>query len=375
MSDSAKDWYVFDGVDRVDTPALMVYPERAAQNIERLIKMVPDVKMLRPHVKTSKSADATRLMLAQGIRKFKCATITEAEMLGRCKAPDVLLAYQPTRQKLERFFTVLQAYPETTYSCLVDNLKSGQMMDALASERGIVLPVFIDLNAGMNRTGIVARAAYDLFVALSALSGLEIRGFHAYDGHIREVDLQQRTEQCNADFVAIEDMRKRVNEAGYGYPLLIAGGSPTFLIHTKRKNVEYSPGTFVFWDKGYRDAIPEQDFLYAALVMCRVVSMPTDSKICIDLGYKCISSENELQNRVYFLNAPDLKPFSQSEEHMVIEAGEEHQYQIGDVLYAVPIHICPTVAMYDQAHTVIDQKLDGIWPIQARDHEVAFIPA
>jgi D-serine deaminase-like pyridoxal phosphate-dependent protein len=369
MSASANEWYTFKETDRIDTPALMVYPDRVAQNIKRLKAMVPATGVLRPHVKTNKSVDATRMMIAHGINKFKCATITEAEMLGRCKAPDALLAYQPTRQKLDRLLKVLRAHPDTAYSCLVDNLKSGQMMDAFAREHGIVLSVFIDLNAGMNRTGIAAEPAFNLFVALSSLSGLNVRGFHAYDGHIRNLDVQERTAHCDADFAAVEDMREKISQAGYPYPLLIAGGSPTFLIHSKRKNVECSPGTFIFWDKGYHDTIPDQDFLYAALVVSRVVSMPTASKICIDLGYKCISSENELQNRVFFLNAPDLKPYSQSEEHMVIEVGEGHNYQIGDLFYVVPIHICPTVAMYDQAHTVIEHSLYDTWPIQARDHE------
>ncbi len=83
--------------------------------------------------------------------------------------------------------------------------------------------------------------------------------------------------------------------------------------------------------------------MYAALVLTRIISLPDETKICIDLGYKSIASENELQYRVFFLKAPYLKPVSQSEEHMVLDAGKGHGFNIGDVLYALPVHICPTV--------------------------------
>jgi D-serine deaminase-like pyridoxal phosphate-dependent protein len=107
-------------------------------------------------------------------------------------------------------------------------------------------------------------------------------------------------------------------------------------------------------------------------VMTRVVSLPTANKICIDLGYKSLASENELQNRVAFLGHPELKPSGQSEEHMVLEAGESHNFKIGDVLYAVPVHICPTVALFEQAFVVEEGKVSNSWRVVARDRIVNY---
>jgi D-serine deaminase-like pyridoxal phosphate-dependent protein len=103
-------------------PALVVYPDRVKYNIDLVKTMVDDVARLRPHVKTHKSPAVTKLMLHAGIGKFKCATIAEAEMLGMCKAPDVLLAYQPNTPKLARFIRLIKTYPDTDFSCLVDNI-------------------------------------------------------------------------------------------------------------------------------------------------------------------------------------------------------------------------------------------------------------
>ena len=78
----------------IDSPALLVYPAIVKDNIRVAKEMIGDVKRLRPHVKTNKTAEVNQLMLDAGVTKFKCATIAEAEMLGSLHVPDVLLAYQ-----------------------------------------------------------------------------------------------------------------------------------------------------------------------------------------------------------------------------------------------------------------------------------------
>ena len=89
--------YKIKNINDLDTPVLVVYPDRVKHNIQTAIDMVGDVARLRPHIKTHKSAEVARLMMDAGITKFKCATIAEAEMLGIAGAKDVLLAYQPIR--------------------------------------------------------------------------------------------------------------------------------------------------------------------------------------------------------------------------------------------------------------------------------------
>ena len=111
MAIENKNWYQIDNIDELDSPVLIVFPERVKANIQTAISMVADVSRLRPHVKTNKSAEATQLMLDTGITKFKCATIAEAEMLGMIKAPDVVLAYQPLGPKLYRFIELVRNFP------------------------------------------------------------------------------------------------------------------------------------------------------------------------------------------------------------------------------------------------------------------------
>ena len=107
------DWYTISNIAELDTPALVVYPDRVRENIRRAIDMVGDAARLRPHVKTHKSPQVTRMMLEAGILQFKCATIAEAEMLALEGAPDVLLAYQPIGPKVERLVALIQKFPKS----------------------------------------------------------------------------------------------------------------------------------------------------------------------------------------------------------------------------------------------------------------------
>lgn len=363
-------WYAIENIDILDTPALAVYPKHVHENIRIVKTFVPDVTRLRPHMKTNKSAEVGRMLIAEGIKKFKCATIAEAEMLAGAGAADILLAYQPVGPKAARLAELVRRFPQVIFGCLVDNIEIAKHISTTFAAEGSKLNVFIDLNVGMNRTGIVPAEALTLYKQLLTLPGIVAKGLHAYDGHLRDVDFELRTQKCNEAFAAVEKLREDIRTQTGNTVTVVAGGTPTFPIHAKRQNVECSPGTFVYWDSGYKHTLQEQPFLFAALVVCRVISLPTADTICVDLGHKAIASENPIQNRVTFLNAPDLEPIGHSEEHMIFRTTKPGTFKVGDVLYGVPYHVCPTVALHDRAAVVTNGKVSAYWNTVARNRVI-----
>jgi D-serine deaminase-like pyridoxal phosphate-dependent protein len=317
---STLDWYQLSHPQEIDSPALLLFPERVKHNIQTAIRMAGDVQRLRPHVKTNKSPDAVRLMQEAGIHKFKCATIAEAEMLGMVWAKDVLMAYQPTGPKLQRFIELIRHYPMTAYSCLTDNITIAKEQAEAFQQAGLQVPVYIDINVGMNRTGIVpGPAVIELMEFISQQSSVQRIGLHVYDGHIRNPGFEGKEKEVNDCYSAVEALLEDIEAAGLPAPNVIVGGSPAFSVHCKRDNVECSPGTFIYWDKGYADLCPEQDFLPAAVLMTRIISLPADGLITTDLGHKSVAAENEIGRRVFILDDENLKAVSQSEEHLVLK--------------------------------------------------------
>jgi D-serine deaminase-like pyridoxal phosphate-dependent protein len=263
---------------------------------------------------------------------------------------------------------LIRKYPVTTFSCLIDNEVAARAMAAVFSAAGLTVPVWLDINVGMDRTGIAPGDGAALLYELALrLPGITPVGLHAYDGHIRDTDPAVRATNCDAAFAGVRALREVLG--GSDVPL-IAGGSPTFPLHARNPEEVCSPGTFVYWDQGYADQFPDQPFLPAAVVVSRVISLRGESRVCIDLGHKSIAPENELARRVNFLNVKGLRPVGQSEEHLVLEAGPGHGMQIGDVLYGVPFHVCPTVALYDRVYTIEAGRVTGEWRTVARDRKL-----
>ena len=366
-----KEWFLVENMDQADSPALLIYKERVLHNIGLAIKMIGDVSRLRPHVKTHKSSAVTGLMLKAGISKFKCATIAEAEMLGKEGAPDVLLAYQPTGPKVERLLSLIKMYPVTHFSCLVDSVDAARTLAEKALAAGVTVDVFLDINVGMNRTGVVPSRALTLYEECAALQGIKPVGLHAYDGHINDSDLKIRKQRADEVYEVANAIKEALQISGLTQPVMILGGSPTFGIHAKKEQVECSPGTFVYWDRNYEEAFPDLPFLPAALVVSRVISIVGENRICVDLGHKSVAAENPLSRRVHFLNAEDWQPVGQSEEHLVLETSGPRRFKVGDVLYGMPFHICPTSALYEKAYVVEDGNVKGVWETTARDRKIS----
>lgn len=359
-----------NNADEIDSPALVVFPERVRQNIRTAVDMVKDVSLLRPHVKTHKSPDATRCCLDAGIRRFKCATIAEAEMLARCGAPDVLLAYQPVGPKIARLLRLHDAFPGTTFSCTLDDPSAAKGLSEGLAGNARPLSVFIDVNIGMNRTGTDATSAGKLFRECASLPGIAPAGLHAYDGHISDPDPAVREKRCMEAFAPVVALAHELRAEAGGNVIIAGGGSPTFPILARGGTLQCSPGTFVLWDQSYAGGLKDIPFMPAAVLMTRVVSHPAPGLVCLDLGHKSVASEKDLAHRVHFLNAPSATPVSHSEEHMIVKADDADAHPLGEVWYGIPYHVCPTCALYERAVTVVDGDIAGEWRITARDRRL-----
>lgn len=353
----------------IDTPALLINKDKVARNIQLAITYAGGVDRLRPHVKTHKLLEVAHLQQEAGLYKFKCATVAEAEMLGMAGAKDVLLAYPVQGPKVSRMIALMQKYPATLFSALVDNYKSAEEINRLATKASITFSVFIDLNVGQSRTGILPEAVPELVEQCENLPQLNIVGLHAYDGHLHMASLPDRTSACRKAYLAVDQLQTALSSRYQKTFTVVAGGSPTFRVHAEHHDVECSPGTFIFWDQGYSEKYSEQAFEVAAQLVTRVISAPDAHTYCLDLGHKSVASEMPFP-RIRIHASVKLTQIGHSEEHLVVTTEVPHAFRPGDLLLATPYHICPTVALYDRVHVISQDKLIGEWDVIARNRKI-----
>lgn len=368
MKDKKSDikWYETANISEVPSPALLVFPDRVESNIRKMIEIAGDVNKLRPHVKTHKMPEIIRLQIKHGISKFKCSTISEAEMCAKNGASDILLALQPVGPNIDRFFTLKHNFPELKFSCITDNELIIRQIADRAVKYGSETHLWIDINNGMNRTGIAPdENAARLFELINMLPMLKAEGLHVYDGHIRDKDFSVRKKKSDEGFEAVYKLAEKIRTTTNHSIQIVAGGSPTFRVHAMRDDVDCSPGTVLLWDYGYSSSLPDMDFLHAAVIMTRIVSKPAEGLVALDLGHKAIASEMP-HPRIAFMGIDDYTVSNHSEEHLVIKFKGSEKMNVGDVIYGVPWHICPTVDRHDFVTIVTNNNATGKWVVEAR---------
>jgi D-serine deaminase-like pyridoxal phosphate-dependent protein len=366
--------YAIRNVDTIYSPALVFFKDLIRKNIAEVIRMAGSPAKLRPHVKTHKTREIARMELDAGITKHKCATLAEAELLAQAGAPDVLIAYPVVGPNCERLAHLMAKYPQTRFSALVDHPKA---LDALAktmTAHGLTLDTLIDLDVGQHRTGIpVGDTANWLYEKIAKTPGLRAGGFHVYDGHNHQEGTDERRAAVRALLEPVLKMRKQVEAEGLPVPRLVCGGTPTFSVWAKMDlpGLECSPGTFVLHDNGYGSKFADLFGLTpAALLLTRVISRPSPTRVTLDLGYKSVASDPPAGKRCVLLDLHDATAVLQNEEHLVIEIPTGSTLTPGDVVYAIPTHICPTCAMHQRAYVVENGEITGTWDIAGRDRVI-----
>jgi D-serine deaminase-like pyridoxal phosphate-dependent protein len=305
-----------------------------------------------------------------GITKQKCATLAEAEMLAGCGVKDVLLAYPLVGPNFKRMARLVKAYPDCRFAVLADHPAGVRSLSEAMNAAGAVVDVMIDIDVGQHRTGVPAGPeAAELYRMISQMPGLRPAGFHVYDGHNHQESLADRETAVKHLLEPVLQLRGNLEKAGLSVSRIVGGGTPTFPVWAKLDipGLECSPGTCVLHDHGYGTKFSEMNFTPAALLLTRVISRPTATRLTLDLGYKAVASDPPAGQRLILLNVPDSKAVLQNEEHLVVETPAAEKFQPGDEVFAMPTHICPTCAMHKQAYVVENGRVTGQWEIVARD--------
>lgn len=368
------EWFRVINEQSLDSPSLLIFKERVQHNITEMLHIAGSPSRLMPHVKTYKMVEVVQMQLAAGIDKFKAATIAEAEMTAIAGAKFVLVAHQLVGVKIERFVQLCIKYPQVHFASLVDCEEVAKELNYVFGNHGKSANVFVDVNNAMNRSGMeVGDALFDFYENLckkSQFPHIYCEGLHIYDGNFRQSDFKDRKEAIDRAFAPINTLLDKIKQANLPSPMLVCGGTPAFTTHVLRNQVYCSPGTCLISDWGYGDSLTEQHFEQAGVLLTRVISKPKKGYVTLDLGHKAVASENPLDKRVKFLNLTDYQFISQSEEHLVLEVKDWENIKVGQIIYGIPYHICPTINLYQEVYVVENQEVKTNWQVIARHRKI-----
>jgi D-serine deaminase-like pyridoxal phosphate-dependent protein len=367
---------IIDG-EQVLTPALVVYPEVIASNIDATLRLLDgDADRWRAHIKTAKLGYTLRMLVDRGIRNFKCATTLELRTACESGAADVLVAYPLMGANAERLREISGQYPQVELSVLAEH------PEQLGQWRGTRVGVFLDINPGMNRTGIAQGETSRVVQLIGSLQELKIefRGLHYYDGQYGHVGESERMAGTHAGYDRLLELVHEIQRSGFRVQEVITAGTPTFPCSLAYKGFSssdfvhrVSPGTIVYCDATSLAQLPRQyGYKPAALVVARVVSHPAEDIMTCDAGHKTVSADSGLPTCVV-VGHPEVTPLSPSEEHLPLRIKGLNGLRLGELLYLLPRHICPTVNNFDSALLVRNGQLESVEKVSARGREAPLL--
>jgi D-serine deaminase-like pyridoxal phosphate-dependent protein len=363
--------------ENILTPTLVIYRNLVKHNIARIVSLLDgDPTRWRPHLKTVKLQSMTRLLVDAGVTSAKCATTLELVMACQAGMQDVLVAYPHNGENARRVAEIAGEFPEVRISAIVESEKQLQEWKDTAVE------LFIDIDAGMNRTGIDrshCRPIEQLADAIRA-AGLRFRGLHFYDGNTAESDLTERTKRAHERYGDLLAIVAAMDTKGISIGEVVTSGTPALPCSLSYPPLwkgsfvhRVSPGTVVYNDASSLDQLPEAYGLAPAVaVVTRIISHPKPGIATCDAGHKSVSVDSGVPNCVT-LGYPELRALKPSEEHLPFEVeGALDGPAIGTVLYLIPRHVCPTVNNFDRAAVVEHGEVIGVEPVTARGREGPF---
>ena len=370
--------YVVKSFDDILTPALLVYPEIIQNNIERTLHLLEgNADRWRAHIKTAKLAFTLKMLIARGVRNFKCATTLELLTACECGAADILLAYPTVGANARRVRKIANRFADTKISVLAEN------EDQIRQWQGSRIGIFIDINSGMNRTGIEESRATDIqtLVETVAKSGLVFRGLHYYDGQHGGLAEPDRLTAAHFGYDRLMAIIAILEGAGHSVPEVITAGTPTFpasLAYPGFRDAKFvhriSPGTVVYGDATMLSQLPAAyGYKPAVLVAARVVSHPRPAIVTCDGGHKAVSADAGVPTCIV-LGHEELTGIGPSEEHLPLTVSEGAEPPpVGEVLYLLPRHICPTVNLFDDALIVRGGAVEAVEGVTARGRETPVV--
>jgi D-serine deaminase-like pyridoxal phosphate-dependent protein len=354
------------GKNDLDTPALCVDLDVLEANIRSFVATCRQHGVnWRPHTKCHKSSAIAQKLLDAGASGVTCAKLGEAEVLAAGGLRDILIANMIVGpQKLARLVALRrQADPIVC----VDHVDQAMAFNQAMLESGQVLRVLVEVNIGMNRTGIErGQPALELARRVHELPGLELAGIMGYEGHLLTVpDPVEKEAKIREALAVLAETKQQLQAHGLPCPIVSCGGTGSFAYSIKQPAItELQAGGGMFMDCFYRHACQVTAWDFALTVVTSIVSRPTKERAIIDAGRKTMDTTIHAAE---VFGRDDVEIAGVHAEHGILRLAPSAQHlRIGDRLEIIPGYSDLTCVLHNHFLGFRQDQLEVIWPLEAR---------
>ena len=336
----------------IETPAAVVDLDRLERNLARWQAQCDRVGLRnRPHVKTHKCVEIARRQIELGAVGVTCQTLFEAETMVEAGIDDVLVPVNIVgASKLAR---LARLHERAQVTVSVDDAR---LLAGLAEAAGTTrpLPVLVDCDTGLGRTGVASPvAAAELGTAVARTAGLRFEGFLTYPA----------PPGVSAYF---EEAVALAAANGLETTVVSAGGTPGMweCEELLPPLTEYRVGTYAFHDRATVAAGSATGDEVAMTVLTTVISRPASGRAVLDAGSKALTSDPGPDAGFgSIVEAPGAVVTRLNEEHGYVTLADNGELPLGEQVHVIPNHACVVSNLFERFVVVSDGAVLDEWPI------------
>lgn len=356
-----------DRLESLDTPSMIVDLDIMEDNIRKLFGILkPTGVNIRPHLKTTKSPILAKRLVEAGAKGGCVAKLSEAEVMASNGFDDLLITCEIVGTvKVGRLVELFRNHPKI--QTVIDSEPGASAINDALAKSGIQNPiqVLIDLDVGLHRTGTSPDSALSLAKHIATLSHLKLIGVQGYEGHLQHVHGREaRKTECRDSMAILVGTANLLREHGFDITVVTTGGTGTAEFCATTSGItEVQPGSFIFMDSDYREAIG--GFFSHSLTILSTVISKSDSerRVTIDAGLKTLTTDSgnaEPKDMLGVTYTP------MGDEHGWLSYEDGPDIPIGTRVEMIPSHIDPTVNLHDFYYAYRKGVIEEIWPVATR---------
>ncbi len=337
-------------------PALILDSTKCRSNIRSMVKKALDSGVFfRPHFKTHNSREIGRWFREEGVDKITVSSVKMARYFADDGWDDITIAITFNVLETHKINELLKSGKKI--NLIID---SDKPLDALKKGLKYEVSIFVKIDTGYNRTGILSDDIDKIEKVVGSINGAGMRfaGFLTHSGHSYRATSRNEILDIYNDTMRKMDALKKSFLSEYPDLMISVGDTPTMSITPDLRGAdEIRPGNFVFYDLMQLALGSCKTDQIAVVLAAPVISKNTLRKeVVVHGGAVHLSKEfiPESSGRSNYGQPVILKPdgwgemlsgsyvASVSQEHSVIRADDIffNSISIGDVIGIVPVHSC-----------------------------------
>ncbi len=362
----------------VSTPALVIDRRVMTTNLDRMRELTRRHGVeLWPHGKTHRMAELGRLQRDRGADGLTVAKLGEAEAFADVGIERIFVAYPVVGRHVAHRALALSRRVDLTLG--VDSVDSARAIGAEFAAAGRQARVFLGIDTGLGREGVLPADATAIAAQLAALPGIELAGIYSHEGSVYgSGDRDDLARQSVAAAQLMVMLAERIREIGVDLSDVSLGSTAAAaIVATVPGITQVRPGIYVTNDLG-QIALGNADLSSTAIrVVATVCSRTAPDRGCIDAGAKALGSDlilasahrGEYPGHGLIVGHPGWIIERLSEEHGWLRwtgEGAPSELPVGTRVEIVPTHACMVFAALRRAHVVGDkgdvETWDGFGP-------------